>query len=321
MHESSFTPCLIICALILDFILGESKIIPHPVVLFGRVISWANENYNDDSLPSSSRKSAGVFLALLLPAAVFILMLGILKIAFFMGWIIGASVTLYLAYTTLSARGLRDAAQKVYNTLFRNDLPAAREALSHIVGRDTSNLYEAEIVRGAVETVAENSSDGVIAPLFYLILGGVPLAMAYKAVNTLDSMVGYKNDRFRDFGWASARLDDAVNFIPARVTALLIVFSAWAMDFDWKRSWRTILRDCRKHPSPNAGFPEAAAAGALGVQLGGVNRYPGRVEERPGIGDAMVPFEREHIKCAVQLMYGASLFMVLFGFTASIFFS
>ena len=316
-----YLPYLIICALILDFILGESKTIPHPVVFFGRIISWADENYNDDSLSSSSRRIAGVMLALFLPGTVFILTLIIIKIAFFTGWLMGAIVTLYLAYTTLSARGLRDAAQRVYNALHRDDSAGAREALSHIVGRDTSNLGEPEIVRGAVETVAENSSDGVIAPLFYLIIGGVPLAMAYKAINTLDSMVGYKNERFRDFGWASARLDDVVNYIPARLTAFLIVLSAWAVNFDWKGSFKITLRDGKNHPSPNAGYPESAVAGALGIQLGGLNYYPGRVEERPRIGDMVSPLEREHIKDTVQLMYGATIFMVLFGFMISIFFS
>jgi len=263
MAEVYLSPYLIIAALILDFILGESDRMPHPVIWFGKVINWSEENYNDESLSSFYRKVAGLVLALLLPLVVYILTFLLLKFAFYLGWTSGILMALLLAYMTLSARGLRDAAHRVYDTLNKDDLSGAREALSHVVGRDTSRLDEPEIVRATIETVAENSSDGVIAPLLYLIIGGVPLAMAYKAINTLDSMVAYKNEKYCDFGWASARLDDMVNYIPARLTALLIVFSAWFLDFDWKRSWKMMLRDCRNHPSPMPVFPRRQQRGPL----------------------------------------------------------
>jgi adenosylcobinamide-phosphate synthase len=195
--------------------------------------------------------------------------------------------------------------------LEKGDTPSAREALSHIVGRQTLELGEEEVIRATVETVAENTSDGVIAPLFYLFLGGVPLAMAYKAVNTLDSMVGYKNGRYRDFGWASARLDDILNFIPARLTALLMVSAAFIFKMDWRDAWRIMLRDNSNHPSPNAGWPEAATAGALGIRLGGENFYPGRSELRPFIGDKQRGMEDRDISKALQLLYAVSILMLL----------
>ncbi|MBE9536740.1 MAG: cobalamin biosynthesis protein CobD, partial [Proteobacteria bacterium] len=212
--------------------------------------------------------------------------------------------------STLSCRGLAKAAKAVLVPLEKGDMASAREALSHIVGRQTSKLEEEEIVRATVETVAENTSDGVIAPLFYLFLGGVPLAMAYKAINTLDSMLGYKNDRYKDFGWASARLDDFANFIPARLTALLMVAVAFILKMDWRQAWRIMARDNSNHPSPNAGWPEAATAGALGVQLGGENSYPGRVEQRPYIGDAKNKLNPDAISACLRIMYFTSTLMV-----------
>jgi adenosylcobinamide-phosphate synthase len=179
-----------------------------------------------------------------------------------------------------------------------------------IVGRDTGELGESEIWRGAVETVAENTSDGVVAPLFFLMLGGPLLALAYKAVNTLDSMVGYKNERYLRFGWAAARLDDLLNLVPARLTGILMVLAAPFAGLSSRGAWRIMRRDGRNHSSPNSGIPEAAAAGALGVRLGGANRYFGRTVEKPNIGDPDCPLDERSWRGAVRLMYASEMLLV-----------
>jgi adenosylcobinamide-phosphate synthase len=183
--------------------------------------------------------------------------------------------------------------------------------LARIVSRQTATLDETEVVRGAVESVAENSSDGVIAPLFYLTIGGVPLALAYKAINTLDSMIGYRTERYEYFGKAAARLDDFVNFVPARLTALALIGAAWigrqfAYPFDGEAAWRIVRRDGHKHASPNAGYPEAALAGALGVQFGGASRYFEKVIEKPTLGDARYPLTSFCIAYSLILLDCAS---------------
>ena len=191
------------------------------------------------------------------------------------------------------------------------DLAAARRYLSNIVGRDTAELDEPEIWRATVETVAENTSDGVIAPIFYLILGGPLLAIAYKAINTLDSMVGYRNERYLEFGRASARFDDLVNFIPARITGLLMVAAAPLLGLSAKNSWRIMRSDGRNHSSPNSGIPEAAVAGALGIRLGGTNLYAGKPVAKPTIGDAIQQISQASWRGAVRLMYEAEVLLVV----------
>ncbi len=185
-----------------------------------------------------------------------------------------------------------------------------------IVGRETSHLDEPEIVRGTVETVAENIVDAVISPLLYALIGGAPLAMAYRAVNTLDSMVGYKNEKYIHLGWASARLDDIANWIPARLTALLLTVSAFILRMNGRRAWRTMRRDARKHPSPNSGFPESTVAGALGIRLGGVNVYHGVESFRAYMGDALRPMESRDILLANRLLLTVSVLFVLLALLA-----
>lgn len=179
-----------------------------------------------------------------------------------------------------------------------------------IVGRDTGHLDSPEIVRGTVETVAENIVDAIISPLFFALLGGAPLAMAYRAVNTLDSMVGYKNDKYRDLGWASARLDDVANYIPARMTALLLTLCAALLRLDWRRCWHTVRRDARLHPSPNSGYPESAVAGALGIRLGGENVYHGVTSFRAYMGDPLRTMEPEDIIVTSRMMMWSSAIFV-----------
>lgn len=302
---------VIIGAFLLDLIAGEPGRFPHPVVLIGRVVAWVDRLANRDYISAKMKRIAGGGLAILMPLFIFFLTAVLISTTYrIMGDIGGAAFTIILAYTTISPKGLRDAALHIRGHLRDGDLEGARKALSQIVGRSTEALEEREIVRGTVESVAENTSDGVTAPLFYLGIGGVPLAMAYKAINTMDSMIGYKNERYVDFGRASARLDDMVNYIPARLTGLLMVASSLIMNMNWRGAWKVMLRDGRNHPSPNAGYPEAAAAGAMNIQLGGENRYPGRVDVRPYIGDKVKELEIGEIDGVVMLMYLSSAIML-----------
>jgi adenosylcobinamide-phosphate synthase len=204
--------------------------------------------------------------------------------------------------------------------LEQGDLPLARKEVGFLVGRNTDHLDEKEICRALIETVSENTSDGIIAPLFYLLIGGPPLAMAYKALNTLDSMVGYRNERYRYLGWASARGDDVANLIPSRLTALLFVLSSIILRKNWRGAWRTTWKDGRKNPSPNSGYPEAAMAGALGVQLGGKNFYFGRVEEKPLIGEPERPIDRNVAKESLRLMIANSLSVVIIAIFVQLYF-
>jgi adenosylcobinamide-phosphate synthase len=180
-----------------------------------------------------------------------------------------------------------------------------------IVGRDTETLDEGEITRGTVETVAENIVDAILSPLFFALIGGAPLAMAYRAANTLDSMVGYKNDKYLDLGWASARFDDIANYIPARLSALFIAIASFLLRLPFRRPLRTAARYARLHPSPNSGFPESAVAGALGVQLGGLNYYKGVASDRARMGEPLQPLMAEHIRSTVRLMYASSALFVV----------
>jgi adenosylcobinamide-phosphate synthase len=214
-------------------------------------------------------------------------------------------------WTLIAIRDLDVEAARVLRRLEAGDLPGARAMLARIVGRDTARLEEPEILRAVLETLAENLSDAVVAPLFYLALGGPVGMAAYKAVNTLDSMVGYRNERYRLFGWASARADDAANYIPARLTAVLVWAAAWLLRCDARRSLRVTLRDARLQPSPNAGYPEAAVAGALGVRLGGANYYGGVASPKAHLGDAVQSIDRRHFSQARRILYAVSALAVL----------
>jgi adenosylcobinamide-phosphate synthase len=291
---------VVIGAVVLDLILGDPRRLPHPVVGIGRLISFLEPRLRRWF---KNERIAGVILLVVTVAVTYACAAVLYRAAHALSPVAGLVVGLYLGWVSLAARSLHFESRKVVTALEAGDLPAARIALSYIVGRETEQLDKPEIVRGAVETVAENTGDGVIAPLFYLMLGGPPLALAYKAVNTLDSMVGYKNERYLNFGRASACFDDVMNYVPARLTGLLMVLAAPLCDLSAKGAWRILRRDCRNHASPNSGFPEAAAAGALGVRLGGANRYFGKVVEKPTIGDASVPLSLSAYGGVVRLMY------------------
>ncbi len=291
-------------AFALDLLLGDPRWLPHPV----RGIGWAarGAEWVLTGLLGRNRFSGMVFTLLLVGgtgAAIWGLIAWAEKID--RGLALGLQV-LFL-YTAFAARDLDVQSSRVYRALKQGDLNLARRKLSMIVGRDTERLDEREIVRGAVESVAESTVDGVISPLFYAVLGGAPAALAFKAASTLDSMVGHKNERYLKFGWASARLDDVLNFIPARLARLLYPIASFACGLSAANCWRIAWRDGLKSPSPNAGISEAAVAGALGVRLGGINSYEGAESVRPYVGDPARPLDRRDIRRAVHLMYVASI--------------
>ncbi len=275
---------------------------------------------------SYKEKVAGIFLVVITVSLTYALAEMIIRLFFRLSPQFGTIISILLAFTTLAARSLADAAQGVLRKLENLDIALARRELSLIVGRDTERLDDTEICRAVIETVAENTSDGVVAPLFYLMIGGPALALAYKAVNTLDSMIGYKNEKYINFGWAAARLDDAVNYIPARITAVMICLASdiqrlerilspnselRTLSFQLYSGWSTLLRDGGKHPSPNSGYPEAAVAGALGIRLGGPSSYGGLKSTKPYIGTKRHRITKKHVEMSVRLMYSSSLLAAL----------
>lgn len=276
----------------LDLALGDPAWMPHPVVGMGRLIA-ALEPPLRRLFPKSSggQLAAGAVLAAVLP-------LSTLAVSALALWLCGRihpaaafALETVWCWQALAMRGLRDESRKVYNALTGATLDDARRAVSRIVGRDTQALSAEGVTKAAVETVAENFSDGVVAPAFYMLLGGAPLALCYKAVNTMDSMVGYKNDRYLFFGRAAAKLDDAVNYLPSRLAALYLIAAASLTGQNGKNALRICRRDRRNHASPNSAQTEAAMAGALGVQLAGPASYFGKRVEKPTIGDALRPVE------------------------------
>jgi adenosylcobinamide-phosphate synthase len=303
-------------ACLLDAAVGDPRWFPHPVRWMGLIVDWCDRRVHQLLLSPAKQRMAGVLLAVVLPAGAYAVGAMLIWFGSSVDPLWGSAATVLLAWTTLAARDLIDHVVTVQRALQSVSLMEARAAVAKIVGRDTEEMDESDIVRATVETIAESTADGIMAPLFYLVLGGAPLALAYKAISTLDSMIGHLDDRYRWFGWASARLDDAANFIPARITALLLVLSAGIVSRSWpatQHAWRILIRDGRRHPSPNSGRPEAAMAGALGVQLGGINRYDGFPIERPCLGDPDQPLTRAHIGMALTLMLWTSLTGVLLG--------
>lgn len=298
---------------ILDLLAGDPYWFPHPVRLIGSFISFMEKLLRKVAKTATAQKIAGIILTVVTVGLTYAV--SYLLLAFVHTWnaIAFHVLNIVIIYTTLATRSLGGESMKIYKLLKDGDADGARHALSYIVSRDTHKLDVPHIVRATVETVAENTSDGVIAPLFYLFIGGAPLAMAYKAVNTLDSMVGYKNERYLHFGWASARLDDIANFLPARIAAVLISVAAAFFGGNFKRAFSTMLKEGSHHESPNSGYPEAAMAGALGVTLGGPSTYGGKVVKKPILGQPINALEPTCIKQAVHIMAAASLFAFVIG--------
>ena len=299
---------------VLDAVFGDPAWLPHPVVLMGKCISKLEKALRA-RFPKTQQGEllAGAVLAFCLPVGTFLVTSAVCLLAAKISPWLGLAVQMFWCGQALAAKGLVQESRNVYGELVKPDLPAARKAVSRIVGRDTENLTAEGVTKAAVETVAENASDGVIAPLLYMLLGGAPLALTYKAVNTMDSMVGYKNETYLYFGRAAAKLDDVANYIPSRLAALLWAAAAALTGNDAKGAWRIWRRDRRNHASPNSAQTESACAGALGVQLAGPAYYFGEYYPKPTIGDALRPIEPQDILRADRMMYAASILALVLG--------
>ncbi len=299
---------LLVTAFLLDCLFGDPHNPWHPVCLIGHLIA-ALEKGLRSLLPDSHQGEwmGGVILVVLVTGMAAGTSAIILKLAWMIHPWLSIVLESVMCYQLLAARSLKDESMKVYEALHNGDTEGARKAVAMIVGRDTERLDDAGIARAAVETVAENTSDGVIAPMIFMAIGGAPFAFFYKAVNTMDSMVGYKNDRYLYFGRAAARLDDAVNFIPSRLAGLMITGAAFITGMDGKNAYRIFKRDRKCHASPNSAQTEAACAGALGLRLAGDAWYFGKLYHKPYIGDDRRPIEDTDIIRANRLMYTASI--------------
>lgn len=292
---------------LLDLILGDPYWIPHPVRLIGKLIAGLEKRLliNKGNRDEKSELRKGLILVavvLTTTAAVIVL---ISKGAYLLHPYMVIPVEAIMTYQILATKSLKDESMKVYKSLKEEGIEAARKAVSMIVGRDTEVLNEEGVAKAAIETIAENTSDGVIAPMLYTALGGPVLGFLYKAVNTMDSMIGYKNDRYLYFGRAAAKLDDVVNYVPSRISAYLMILAAFigGRSFNGKQAFKVYKRDNRKHASPNSAQTESVCAGALGIQLAGDARYFGKLVKKTVIGDSLRKVEYEDIKRANRLMY------------------
>ena len=296
---------------LMDLLFGDPYWLPHPIRLIGNWISFlekrllGSKREETHRAPGQEKRRGMILVLAVLSSTVFVtavLLLGAYRLHPYLGVVIESIMT----YQMLATKCLKTESMKVYRRLSEHDLRGARKAVSMIVGRDTERLDEEGVAKAAIETVAENASDGVIAPMFYLALFGPVGGFSYKAVNTMDSMVGYKNDRYHAFGTAAAKLDDVVNFIPARISAMLMILSCCFLgkEFDQKNAMKIFKRDRYQHASPNSAQTEAACAGALGIRLAGDASYFGKIVKKPYIGDPLRAVETEDIRRANRLLYG-----------------
>jgi adenosylcobinamide-phosphate synthase len=300
-------------AFVLDLILGDSHSLPHPVRWMGRAIATLETHFR--KISSNLAFSGTVFAGALIGGTWLATYLTVAAGAAIHPWV-GYGIEIIIIYFCIAARSLEDAAMEIHDCLLRGKVDEARKKVAMVVGRDVEKYNAGQIAQAVVETVAENLVDGVTAPLFFAAIGGAPLATAYKMANTLDSMVGYKNDTYIQFGKASARIDDILNYIPARVTILVVSLASQILSVAGKRSLKTAVMEGRQHSSPNAGFPEAAFAGALAVKLNGPNYYQGKLVNKPYIGVHFGPTEPSHIKKACDIMLLSSILWL--GMTAAI---
>ncbi len=300
-------------AYVVDLAFGDPQKIPHPVVLIGRLISYLEKLAFNGNLGWLWKRSIGVVVVFFVVGISASVTWGIVYLAYLAHGKLGFIVSILLISTTIATKGLMDSAKDVAVSLRKRNLGEAREKVSQIVGRDTKNMKYKDIVRATIESVAENSVDGVIAPIIYALIGGAPLAMAYKAINTLDSMVGYKNERYKDFGWAAARLDDIANYIPARLSVLLLAVAALICRQDAVGAVKIAIKDGRKHASVNSGWPEAAVAGAVGVALGGTNYYTGIPRKSGPIGKGKEALTTRNIEDVIWIVFAASAITILMG--------
>lgn len=309
---------MICAAVILDWLFGDPVGFPHPIILIGKFIGLLEELLNRGRY----RKLRGLLMWLIVIFAIVIFIAFFQLITQWLHFALYAAFNIWLLSTTLAAKSLADEAKKVFRILKTDDLEAARTAVGYLVGRDTTKLSQEELIRATIETTAENTIDGVLAPLFYMFIGcflfelhpflnPLVLAMVYKGVNTMDSMVGYIYRKYRYFGYFPAKIDDVVNFPVARIGSWLMLLGGFALGYNLSNGLRIYRRDKKAHKSPNAGHPEAVVAGLLGIQLGGSNTYFGVKSEKPTIGDADHPLVGEQIGEACTIMYSSEIAMVL----------
>jgi adenosylcobinamide-phosphate synthase len=296
---------------VLDLLIGDPQNFPHLIRLFGTLIAFAEKRFRAEDHSPETQFVCGLCFVCSVTVLCAGLPLAILLFAYWAHPVAGFVIETLLCHQLIAVKDLRTESMAVHKSLAAQDIAGARRAVSRIVGRDTEHLDQAGIVRAAVETVAENTGDGVASPLFYLMLGGAALGCFYKAVNTMDSMVGYKNERYLYFGRAAAKLDDALNFLPSRLCAMVMIAAAAILGFDASGALRIFRRDRRKHPSPNSAQTEAACAGALGIRLAGPNRYEGKLEDKPYIGDDTRPVEAEDIVRANRLLYCTAILLFI----------
>ena len=304
-------------AYVLDLIFGDPQNVVHPVQVIGKIISAGEKVLLRKKYKFLAGAVLNIFTVSITYTSMYLISKSVKISVFFM------IIEIYLMYTIFSINSLAREGNRVYRIMKEGDIEKARKDLSYLVSRDTETMDEKMIIRSTMETISENTVDGIVAPMFYMFLGGMPLAMAYKAINTLDSMVGYKNEKYMDFGKFSAKVDDAVNFIPARITGILIVLASMILGYDYKNSLKIFLRDRKNHSSPNSAHSEASVAGALGVQFGGKVSYFGKEINKPTIGDKIKDFELEDIRKNIRIMYVTSfLSLVIFSliFTGAYFF-
>ena len=302
----------IILGFILDFIFGDPRWLPHPICFIGKLISITEKAVRRFCGEKPEGLLMGGFVMVVIVLTVtFAVPYFILTLAEMYSPVLAFAVETFMFYQIFAMRSLKEASLQVYDALKSGDLQEARKKLSWIVGRDTAELTDEEVAKAAVETVAENTSDGVIAPLFFMFIGGAPLAFLYKAINTMDSMVGYKNDKYLYFGRCAAKLDDVANFIPARISGLLMVAAAYFLNMDASGSWRIFKRDRRHHLSPNSAMTESAGAGALGIKLGGGHFYFGKWVPKDTIGDEVKKTDAEDIVKMNGLMYMTCILSIL----------
>lgn len=302
----------IVAGFILDLLFGDPHWLPHPICLIGNLIGFLEKNLRRIFAFSNAALFFGgaLMVILVLFLSYFIPYLILAEASKISVWLAFALETL-MFYQIFATKCLKDESMKVYEALKNHDINEARVKLSWIVGRDTKNLTEEEITRGAVETVAENTADGIVAPMFYMFIGGAPLAFLYKGINTMDSMVGYKNDKYLYFGRCAAKLDDLANLIPARITGIAMILAAYLLNLDAKQAWKTFWRDRYNHLSPNSAMTESVAAGALNIQLGGGHFYFGKWVPKATIGDDIRDVRADDIITVNNLLYMTAVISIL----------
>lgn len=302
---------ILLLSSLLDFIFGDPLKIPHPIVYIGKLIAGLEKLLSPDSTKRDMPK--GVLIFILTVFISFIIPFAVLLVLYRFNFWLGLILEIFWSFQILAARTLSIEAYKVKRYLDKGDLSEARRALSMIVGRDTSQLSEEDIIKAVIETVSENTTDGIVSPIIAIAIGGAPLGFAYKAVNTLDSMIGYKSEKYFYFGKASAILDDVANYLPARLTGISMCFaSALISGLSSKDAWRVMMRDNAKHASPNGGWTEGATAGALGVRLGGDATYFGVLYKKASLGDPKRTVESNDIARTTQLMWLSSIIILIF---------